>query len=298
MIKRDWGFASLRLTAAAILFIAAFAKVWFYPVILKGDGLLSKGTALDLAIVFESVAAVVIAVSNVRLSWWLIASIFGCFAVVSTLALVTGRDCNCFGEWFGARVTLPIDLAITIACVLFRIRNPNLHRDSHASSRLIPFGIVGLIVGIGLVSGGHLRLQTSTTDDGTRFLFASDMIGKPWPIDSRLNPLLRELESGKWLVIVARRDCDHCARILQEYFSDPRWHPAETRTILFVAGSNEWSFCLDLLSLIETPAGIVSWSIEPFVSSPAIFLLNNGVVEEAADGPDADGFASRLLQIR
>lgn len=298
MINRDWGFTSLRLTAAAILFIAAFAKVWFYPVILKGDGLLSNGIVLDLAIVFESVAAVAIAFSNVRLCWWLIVSIFGCFAIVSALALVTSRDCNCFGEWFGARVTLPIDLAIAIGCALFRVRNPNMHRDSHTSSRLILFGVLGLIVGIGLVSGGHLRLQTSTTDDGTRFLFASDMIGKQWPIDGRLNPRLRELESGKWFVIIARRDCDHCARMLQEYFSDPRWHPAETRTILFVAGSNDWTFCLDLLSLIETPAGIVSWPIEPFVSSPGIFLLNDGVVQDAADGPDADRLASKLQQIR
>ena len=274
--------------------IAAFAKAWYYPVILNGDGLLANPVLLDVAIVFEAVAAVAIAVSSERLCWWSIVLIYGFFAILSAFALVTGSDCNCFGNWFGASVTLPTDLTILIACAVFRIRNPNLLRDSHANNRLIPFGILGLVVGIGLANCRHFRHQTSTTDDGTRFLFATEMIGKPWPINGRLNPLLRELESGKWLVIVARHDCDHCAELLREYFSDPLLHPVETRTILFVAGSNDWSFHLDRLSLVGTPTGTVSWSVEPFVSSPALFLLEKGKVVDAADGSDADGFASRL----
>jgi len=143
MINRVCGFGSLRWAAAAILLIAAFAKAWYYPVILKGDGLLANRVLLDVAIVFEAVAAVAIAVSSERLCWWSIVLIYGFFAILSAFALVTGSDCNCFGDWFGASVTLPTDLTILIACAVFRIRNPNLLRDSHANSRLVPFGILG-----------------------------------------------------------------------------------------------------------------------------------------------------------
>ena len=294
MVNRDWGFSSLRLAAAAILLIAAFAKVWHYPLILKGDGFLANQIVLDAAIVFEAIAAVAIVASGAKLCWWMIVSVYGLFTIVSAFALLTDSECNCFGAWFGASVTMPLDLAILVACAVVRIRNPNLLRISHSNSRLILFGISGLVVGLGLVMGGHYRLQTSSRDNGTRFLLATEMIGKPWPIHGAMNPLLRELESGKWLVIVARRDCEHCAQLLQAYFSDPSRHPAETRTVQFIAGRNDWSFHLDRLTLIGTPTGTVSWSIEPFVASSALFLLDRGLVQDAADGSDADSFASRL----
>ena len=113
-------------------------------------------------------------------------------------------------------------------------------------------------------------------------------------IGQTLNPRLRELESGKWLVVVARIDCDHCAQLLGKYFSDPLRHPAGRRTALFIAGNNDWSFQLDRLSLVGSPTDTVSWSVEPFVASPALFLLDRGVVTDAADGSDADAFASRF----
>jgi len=201
MVNRDWGFSSLRLAAAAILVIAAFAKVWHYPLILKGDGFLANQIVLDAAIVFEAIAAVAIVASGAKLCWWMIVSVYGLFTIVSAFALLTDSECNCFGAWFGASVTMPLDLVILVACALIRIRNPNLLRISHSNSRLILFGI---------------------------------------------------------------------------------------------SGSNDWSFHLDRLTLFGTPTGTVSWSEEPFVASPALFLLDRGLVQDAADGSDADSFASRL----
>jgi len=61
-----------------------------------------------------------------------------------------------------------------------------------------------------------------------------------------------------------------------------------------ISGINDWSFHLDRLTLIGTPTGTVSWSIEPFVASSALFLLDRGLVQDAADGSEADRFVSRL----
>lgn len=96
MVNRDWGFSSLRLAAAAILVIAAFAKVWHYPLILKGDGFLANQIVLDAAIVFEAIAAVAIVASGAKLCWWMIVSVYGLFTIVSAFALLTDSECNCF----------------------------------------------------------------------------------------------------------------------------------------------------------------------------------------------------------
>jgi hypothetical protein len=156
--------------------------------------------------------------------------------------------------------------------------------------------LVGFVVALGLVSLGHYRLQASASDDGTQFLLASQMIGKPWPINARMNAELKEVETGRWLVVVVRRDCEHCARLLRETFSDPLWSPMNSRTVLFVSGNNEWTFYLDRLSWDGEPSGIVNWVSEPFVASPALIIVSDGFVADGADGAEANAFAQRIIE--
>jgi len=92
----------------------------------QGNGLLANQIVLDAAIVFEAVAAVAIVALSVKLCWWKIVSVYGLFTIASAFALLIDSECNCFGAWFGASVTLPLDLAILVACAVVRIRNLNL----------------------------------------------------------------------------------------------------------------------------------------------------------------------------
>jgi hypothetical protein len=330
----SWESVGLRWTGAGLLGVAAVAKAWQVPILLRGDGILSNPFLLDAVIVFEVVAAAIILVSSFRVCWWMIVAVFGSFSVVSAIALLIGSDCNCFGTWGGAMVTLPIDLGMLVTCAFVWWRGDadkmgiselsrselETHVSQHTkvASRLqiVPSGergitkrfalfrygwcagiLLGFVVALGLVSLGHYRLQASASDDGTQFLLASQMIGKPWPIRARMNAKLKEVETGKWLVVVVRRDCDHCARLLRETFSDPLWSPMNSRTVLFVSGNNEWTFYLDRLSWDGEPSGIVNWVSEPFVASPALIMLSDGFVADGADGAEADAFAQRIIEL-
>jgi hypothetical protein len=145
----------LRWTGAGLLGVAAVAKAWQAPILLRGDGILSNPFLLDAVIVFEVVAAAIVLVSSFRVCWWMIVAVFGSFSVVSAIALLTGSDCNCFGTWGGAMVTLPIDLGMLVACALVwwrddvgKMGRSELSRSFRVGNAELPngllcFGMVG-----------------------------------------------------------------------------------------------------------------------------------------------------------
>jgi len=110
-----------------------------------------------------------------------------------------------------------------------------------------------------------------------------------WPLDATLNDDLRPLEDGQWMILIARRDCDHCRKIIAKYFShSERKRPGE-RTAIFVAAGRKWPFQFDRITIEFPVENQVEWkNSEPFVASPAVFIVRDGVVVKAADGNDAD----------
>jgi hypothetical protein len=68
----------------------------------------------------------------------------------------------------------------------------------------------------------------------------------------------------------------------------------------FVAEGDKWGFCFDCVALIATSNQLklqaIHWAEdEPFFAAPAVFLVEDGVVVDAADGNDADGILARYL---
>lgn len=93
-----------------------------------------------------------------------------------------------------------------------------------------------------------------------------------------------------------RHDCEHCREFASEFFIEPDRHPAGERTAVFVAGTSEWPFQFDSVSIDVGSATLLQWpNGEPFVASPAVFVLQDGQVVEAADGELADGLCRSLF---
>jgi hypothetical protein len=83
-------------------------------------------------------------------------------------------------------------------------------------------------------------------------------------------------------VLVLRPDCDHCRELVEEHFQDPTWHRPGERTAVFLAGSDEWSFRFDYVS-IELGETQIRWEEgEPFVVSPLVVFLTNGTVSQVS----------------
>lgn len=276
-----------RLGVATVLIVAAATKAWNSPRILAMDGLLSQHWLLNTVIGLEAIMAVLILSLSARIARALIIVVFGCFAMVAGYALVLGKDCNCFGlDLLGAWFTMPLDLLVLLGA-WFLVPDTESQLPVRVPKRLFALAIVLAVVGIGV---SQYRISKSKTTQRLEFLLAEEMVNKPWPIASAFHPELAQLETGNWLVLIVRSDCEHCRELIERQFQDPKLHRPSERTAVFIAGSDEWSFQLDHVSFEPGP-NLVSWQdSEPFVASPAAFLIVDGVVKHAGDSLDSSSF--------
>lgn len=282
--RKDSIWTNYSLSVATILVLAGALKAWHAPRILAMNGLLSSEWLLISAILLELVAAVLIVGLSPREAWFLVVAVFAFFAIVASFALISGETCNCFGiELLGAWLTLPLDIIVLIGAVLLR-PNVESQRNTRISFFSVAFAVVLAAIGVGLA---EYRLRQSESSERLEFLLADELIDKPWPITEAHHPELAQLRTGNWLILIVRSDCEHCQKLIAEHFHDPELHRPGERTAIFIAGSDEWTFRLDHVSLkpgknsIRWPAG------EPFVASPVVFQSVEGIVRHAADSVDS-----------
>lgn len=295
-VSRDRRWAVVRVAVSILLLGAASAKTFSVPEIVASEGLLSSLEWLSIVIGVEAAIAVYAVLAAPRQSWTAVTLLFSVFAGFAAYALVTQSNCQCFGDRLGARLTLPLDLAILAACWYCR---PSVGSDERRSQ-----GTVMLSVAIPLVVGGvfvQLAYQVSqvhvaNNSQSLNFLLADMLTGKTWPLGETQHPLLDEMHDGKWLVLIVRSDCEHCRELVEREFAQPDRRGPFERTAVFVAGGKEWPFQFDRVSMDAASGNVISWtSEEPFVASPAVFCLSDGVVTSAADGTDADAFIGEFF---
>ncbi|MCY2980076.1 MAG: hypothetical protein NTU79_15520 [Planctomycetota bacterium] len=143
-----------------------------------------------------------------------------------------------------------------------------------------------------------LKSQRETPD--IRFLLADDWNGKPWPIADNFDAELKNLTVGKWLVIVFRIDCEHCKALAKRIDDQQNLGADRKPTIVsFVAGHNDWPVHFGRASISLESKTVIHWNErnEPFVASPAAFLLEDGKVVDAKDVENADSLVQRILNL-
>lgn len=150
----------------------------------------------------------------------------------------------------------------------------------------------------GLVAGVAVwRYEVLVKNERSRLLIADLLLGQPWPLTGQMDPQLSELSSGKWMILISQQDCSHCQHMVKRYFVDPNRHRPGERTAVFVFGGDDepWRFQFDRVTLDLSDKAVFSWTIgQPYVVNPAVFLVDNGIVVDAAEGADTDQFIGSL----
>jgi hypothetical protein len=282
-----WPFAK---TATAILLgSAAIVKVLGFNEILLSDGLLSSRHALLAVIVIESAISVFVLLAD-RWASWLVASItFGTFSVIAGWAWLSDQACNCYGATFGPGLVFVTDAVVLTLLTLVRVPRERV-------SRLKPLcvaGLGGLTVGVGVL----LSNPPAVFSDPLQFLVPESLVGHPWPIDESWHSELSRLQEGEWLVVVLRTDCPHCVELINNHFTeDDGTTPNAGQAVVFVSGQRRWPFQFDRISLNPTGDTSILWpSDAPFVACPAVFVIRDGIVIDAADGKESDPFLQSQL---
>jgi hypothetical protein len=155
---------------------------------------------------------------------------------------------------------------------------------SRTGAALLPV-ILSIVAGTLSITAAEWKHQSNAASTGdVQYLIPELLIGNRWPLDSRYHPDLKALETGNWMVVIVRRDCPHCKKFLGKHFADPMWHRPGERTAVFVAGTNQWHFQIDRVSLATLADPMIEWpETEPFVSCPSRFLLENKKVNFAEE---------------
>jgi hypothetical protein len=290
---RSW---FLRVAIPLLLLTAAAMKTRRVTEILASDGLLGSLALLLVVIGFEAAIAVYILMAPQWRSWLAVTMTFSLFAGVAAYSLATQSNCQCFGDHLGARVTLPLDLAILAAC--WYCRPPAGSDERRFQGAVILSVLIPVVVGAVFAQFAYQAHQTQIANHNQEinFLLADMLTGKPWPLRATQHSLLEEMDQGEWLVLIVRSDCEHCRNLVAREFTEPDRRGPFDRTAIFIAGGQEWPFEFDRVSMDLESQNVVSWdSEEPFVASPAVFCLSHGVVTRAADGTDADAFIDGLF---
>jgi len=295
--------SQLRIGIAALLIVAAAAKVQDIVPILAGDGLLASQPLLLTAIGVEAALALYLLIGDRRWSWLLTIALFSVFTAVSGYAWFSGQDCNCiaqrigpgwmllidiavltFAWWARPQVTLPPGGSDAVAAGEGRTDERIDHHVATALTTSLAPVILSLIAGTVAATAASWRHQTITASSGEQegqieYLIPELLIGKRWPLDSRIDPRLKPLETGRWMVVIVRRDCPHCQEFLDKHFADPTWHRPGERTAVFVAASDDWLYEFDPKRSEFDPDGTISWrESAPFVASPTSLAIGDGIV--------------------
>jgi len=323
---------SLRIPIAALLAIAAAAKVQDIAKLLAGDGLLSSQPMLLTAIGIEAALAFYLLFGDQLWSWRFVFALFSLFAIVSGYAWATGTDCNCISKRISPAAMFAIDIAVFAAAWwtrplhlpvwwvgseeradgesragitevsmvplsgdsvnLERAVRPNVF---HKLKPIFPIALA-LMTGIATATAANWRHQTIAASEqpNIEYLIPELLVGKRWPLDSRIDPRLKPLETGRWMVVIVRRDCPHCQEFLDKHFADPTWHRPGERTAVFVAGSDQWPFDFDYISSNPVQHRLAPWpDHEPFAESPFTAAISDSIVTFSTAGTVPRSWATR-----
>lgn len=288
-------FTWFRICVALLLLVAVISKLARFVEIISADGLLSDPWLLRTAIGVEAAVCLFVFLGDAIQVRRLILLVFGSFIAAAGYAVLTDQQCNCIAEFIPAWMMLIVDISVFGLALVVK-PEADRHKAVSVLQALAVSAVAGAVFLV-IASQRGATPEAPAANEPIEFLLADSLIDQSWPLGDHLHPALKGLESEKWLIVVVRRDCDHCRQLLTQVFADPQRHPPDTRTAVFVSGTNEWPFQFDHVAVDIEDELRLSWpGGEPFVASPAVFCLNDGHVVQAADGQEADELLKGVFQ--
>lgn len=290
--ERRFGWKRFRFVVAAVLLAAAVVKLFTLPEIIAGRGLLATKLRLVSVVGFETAAATFLIVGSRFWSWLLALATFTVFVGAAVYALATDQPCQCFGKRFDPETMVIFDIFVLLLTAFSR------PREVEPASRGAAWQLsLAVIAGGAVAAFATIQYDTVLQSEDARLLLWEERMGKPWPLNSHMHPKLSALETGRWMVLIVKRECSHCREMIETHFSDPTAHRPGERTAIFVpvGGGDRWQFQFDRVSFDLSGSDFISWTKgKPIVTNPAVFTLVDGVVKDAADGDKSDFFIRRV----
>lgn len=267
-------FRVVEILLAGVLLVAAVLKT-IDPLVH-----LSPWYTLPTVLIELSLATWLISGVHPRYSWLAATVLFGVFSCVAAMKLLSGvSDCGCFGA---ARVSPWIALSIDI-CALIALCMCFPATQCLPRSRT-PLWKLCLVAAYALFALYVIARFSSTTTAGdvlaqgiTRF--ADNVVVDPDSWIGQRCPLIEyvdigvELGANRWLVLLYHYDCPRCEDTVRRL-------KADAKTPVAMVSVPPHGIGKDMMTGTDSVTfGNLRDEVSWFVETPAVLILNNGIVE-------------------
>jgi methylamine utilization protein MauE len=220
--------------------------------------------------------------------------VFALFAVFAVVEGITGRkNCGCFGAvHVSPWITASFDLCAVAALAWFKPGHNAVPRNLPR----IAFATVIVVAGVATAAVWEIHRPTVVTadlaatngvdpfgaPDSLVVLEPSGWANKPFALASHIDGDA-QLANGRWIVLLVHHDCDQCIAAVPQYEAAI---PQDGNTKLAViemppyAGPSEGFAPSSAVAL----TGRLDTTRDWFATTPVAILLDNGIVQAAAEG--------------
>lgn len=297
-VSGDHAWAVLRVPLAGLLLSAVVVKFWFAREILASDGMLSQPWLLPVAAGAEAGAGLTILLAPAWRGYLVAAASFSALAAVSGWSLATGRDCGCFGPQTNTFGPFLLDVACLLALAFVHPRPTLASKMQRSRTILIGAASVAIALCMGAISE---RLMAGR--EGIPAFFGDNLVGRQWPLLEREDFPATAGGIDRSLFVLLRPDCGHCREFARLWSEQPLPGWELSQIFCISLGNAKWTVTPGVVAVdpIDVEGAVtLSWDLgaEPFVATPAIFVVDDQVVHCAVDGEAAlDALLQEFPQI-
>lgn len=269
----------VRFVSAAVLVFASLSKWVFFSELVISRKYWGGGKGLALVILLELIIACVVLVGSWVVAWRLLMLLFATLSVVSIYSSLMGVECGCFGfaipEWVVAAFDLSVLVSVTSTSKFWK----NEFRVMWNCRSVL---LALLIITAVMLSG----VWKSSSDGCGDVIVTEDLLGEPLPFLKRSSSL-SALGNGRHLLVFLSPNCEHCKQFVENASMGSQ---EEASVVSVVMNGGTWNFNFGELALTSSGRGQVDWGKcgGPFISTPSVIILNDGVVEWGRSGSSAE----------
>jgi hypothetical protein len=258
---------------------------------------------MPVAIVEEALGIFLVAGLYRRSLWFVTIGVFSLFAIVTAFEAISGEDsCNCFGA-VNVRPIYTMFLDLVAVAALLCMSCPS--REETVKSGARRWAVAGAVALLWVSTITVIWITKPAMAAGAAFgkpgdsiiLEPSQWVGQTFSLTKHID-IGSSLGRGRWVVLLVRHDCRHCAGAVQQCLASVSARQDQPRlAVIEMAPYSD----TDDPAFWDLPKSVASGRLDQtrdwVVTTPVVIVIQDGMViagveGDAAENPDPRWFAN------
>lgn len=288
LIRGAFTWSACRVAFVAILLSTACLKLWYTEDLLAGNSVLADPSLLSAAVALEVAVSLIVLFWPARVAAITAGTVFTGFAVISGWAVLSGRECGCFGTAAHPAFPFLTDVVCLAYVALVRLpaRRTGFDWPSVSGSLLI------VAVALGAMLGARIFMQNVLVEQLDSRRYGENLVGKPFPLLRHPDFPVQSDHPNSCLFVILHTECERCQEFAALWATDPLDGWSSSEVFCVTINGRVWTLSCGIVSAERkalSGATQLTWKrdFEPRVITPAIVVVSGSVVKCVIDGTPA-----------